>query len=122
MFEMNGMEAFTILFEAVAVFALVLIGVVVVRIGLQSRATESSPLLSVDAMVVSHRARRRGDRPGMDRSSYFVTFEMASGERLELQVGGQDFDRLAEGDRGHLMHQGMRYKGFTRQGAVDGTR
>jgi hypothetical protein len=122
MFAMNGMEVFTVLVEAIAVFVLVLIGVVLVKLLLQWRTNEAAPLLNVEAMVVSHRVRGRRNQPGMDRALYFVTFEEESGERLELQVGGQDFDQLAEGDRGHLIHQGTRFKGFSPQRAVDGPR
>jgi hypothetical protein len=53
-------------------------------------------------------------------TAYFVTFEEPSGERRELPVSGVEFGQLAEGDRGHLIHQGTRYKGFTRQRAADG--
>ena len=60
--------------------------------------------------------------PSPSTTAYFVTFEEPSGERLELMVTGREFGQLAEGDRGHLMHQGTRYKGFTRKPAVDGTR
>ena len=31
-----------------------------------------------------------------------------SGEARELQVSGSDYGQLAEGDRGHLIHQGTR--------------
>lgn len=121
------------------IFTLVVAGFVTVAVkGLsQWRANEASPLRSVDAMVVSRRTdvHRRAGSVGaaMDGSAtmamastspsssttYFVTFEEPSGERRELQVSGAEFGQLAEGDRGHLIHQGTRYKGFTRQRAVD---
>jgi len=121
MFGMDGMKSFTLLFTAIAIFVLAVIALVLVRLFLQWRANEAAPLLSVDAMVVSRRARLRNN-PGMDRSLCWVTFEQPSGERLELQVSRQDFDRLGEGDRGTLVHQGTRFKGFTPQRAVDGPR
>ena len=120
-FGINGTEVFTVLVGAIAVFVLVVMAVVGVKLFRQWRANEAAPLLSVDAMVVSQRARLRNN-PGMDRSLCWVTFEQPTGERLELQVGRQDFDRLAEGDRGTLVHQGTRFKGFTLQRAVDGPR
>jgi len=63
-----------------------------------------------------------GGMPATSSTTYYVTFEEPSGERRELQVSGQDFGQLAEGDRGHLMHQGTRFNGFTRQNVVDGPR
>ncbi|GAA1975503.1 hypothetical protein GCM10009817_14630 [Terrabacter lapilli] len=110
------------------------------------RADQAAPLRSIDAMVVSRRTDvRRSTRPiggpvagpadgsagapmaaatvaTSTSTSYFVTFEEPSGERRELQVRGRDYGQLTEGDRGHLIHQGSRYKGFTRQGTVDGIR
>ncbi|WP_374967699.1 DUF2500 domain-containing protein [Terrabacter sp. BE26] len=138
--DMSGPPTIFLLFFGV-VFTLVLAGFVTVAVkGLsQWRANEASPLRSVDAMVVSRRTdvqRRAGSAVGpMDGSgtmavastgpssstTYFVTFEEPSGERRELQVNGADFGQLAEGDRGHLIHQGTRYKGFTRQRAVEGS-
>jgi hypothetical protein len=122
------------------IFTLVIAGFVTVAVkGLsQWRANETSPLRSVDAMVVSRRTdvHRRAGSAGAptggsgttamaatgpsSSTTYFVTFEEPSGERRELQVGGAEFGQLAEGDRGHLIHQGTRYKGFSRQRAVDG--
>ena len=112
------MDPFPLLVTATAVFVLALIGLVWVKLFLQWRANEAAPLLGVDAMVVSHRARLRNN-PGMDRSLCYVTFEQPSGERLELQVSRQEYDQLAEGDRGRLVHQGTRFKGFTPHRAVE---
>ena len=138
-FDMSGTEGLVLLF--IATVGLLVVGVfgsVVVKGVSQWRANEASPLRSVDALVVSRRTdvrRRSGSTalPGADSgaptvagtpatssTTYFVTFEEPSGERRELQVSGQDFGQLAEGDRGHLMHQGTRFKGFTRQNVVDG--
>lgn len=141
MFDMSGMEGLALFFIAtVAVLVVGMFGFVVVKGVSQWRANEASPLLSVDALVVSRRTdvrRRSGSTalPGADPGSpmvggplatssttYYVTFEEPSGERRQLQVSGQDFGQLAEGDRGHLMHQGTRFKGFTRQNVVDGPR
>ncbi|GGN06121.1 hypothetical protein GCM10009721_37070 [Terrabacter tumescens] len=130
---------FLAFFGIVAAIVVAGFAFVVVKGVSQWRANEASPLRSVDALVVSRRTdvRRRsgstalpgadpgapmvGGTPATSSTTYFVTFEEPSGERRELQVSGHDFGQLAEGDRGHLMHQGTRYKGFTRQGALDGS-
>lgn len=141
MFDMSGTEGLVLLFIAtVGVLVVGVFAFVLVKGISQWRANEASPLRSVDALVVSRRtdvSRRSGSPalPGADAGSsmvtgtsatssttYFVTFEEPSGERRELQVSGRDFGQLAEGDRGHLIHQGTRFKGFTRQNAVDGPR
>ena len=132
--DMSGPPTVFLLFFGL-IFTLVIAGFVTVAVkGLsQWRANEASPLRSVDAMVVSRRTdvhRRAGsvgaptDGSGTmamaSSTTYFVTFEEPSGERRELQMSGAEFGQMAEGDRGHLIHQGTRYKGFTRQRAVDG--
>jgi hypothetical protein len=119
MFEMNGLETVVGFFiGAVGVLVAAGFGVVAVKGISQGRTNEASPLRSVDALVLSRRAdvrRRPGHEAGTSTStSYFVTFEDESGARLELPLSGAEHGQLAEGDRGHLIHQGTRYKGFTR--------
>lgn len=80
-----------------------------------------SPRLSVGAKVVSRRERyTRSSRngatgmSGFGHTSYFVTFEVQSGDRMELRMTGEEFGMLAEGDIGTLTFQGTRYLGFER--------
>ena len=86
-----------------------------------------SPRLTVDALVVTKRmdvSHRRhvnaGDHTGAHRyhtttsTFYYVTFQVESGDRMELTVGGADYGQLVEGDRGKLTFQGTRYLGFQR--------
>ena len=88
-----------------------------------------SPKLSVPAKVVSrrtavsHHHHHQGN--GMDHThpatSYYATFQVASGDRMELHVGGREYGMLAEGDFGELTFQGTRYLGFARQGVGEPT-
>lgn len=93
---------------------------------MQWNKNNHSPRLTVDATVVS----RRTDMSHHDhvsagatgangyhtttRTSYYVTFQVESGDRMELQVGGREYGMLAEGDRGRLSFQGTRYLEFER--------
>ena len=45
-------------------------------------------------------------------TTYYVTFQVDSGDRMELQMDGSAFGLLVEGDRGMLTFQGTRYLGF----------
>ena len=45
---------------------------------------------------------------------YYVTFQVQSGDRLELEVGSDEFGYLIEGDYGNLSFQGTRFLGFER--------
>ena len=79
-----------------------------------------SPRLTVEATVLAKRhdiSRRRsaGEHHHYRTfNTYYVTFEVASGDRLELQLQGQEYGLLIEGDKGRLTFQGTRYLGFER--------
>ncbi len=82
-----------------------------------------SPILTVDAKVVakrtsvSHHHHNNGSHINHHTStSYYVTFEFESGDRLELRVPHSEFGYLVEGDMGRLTFQGTKYKGFERYG------
>ena len=48
-------------------------------------------------------------------TSYYVTFELENGGRMELSVKGSEYGMLVEGDTGALSYQGTRYLGFERR-------
>lgn len=84
----------------------------------QWRQNNNSPRLTVQAVVVSKRtdvAHHSDGGMGHTHTSYYVTFQVASGDRMELHVGGSEYGMLAEGDQGELSFQGTRYLGFVRQ-------
>lgn len=94
---------------------------VVKRIG-EWNKNNHSPVLTVDAAVVSkresHSHHHHNDANGFSHTTtstrYYATFEVASGDRMELNLSGREYGMLAEGDRGKLTFQGTRYKGFER--------
>jgi len=47
-------------------------------------------------------------------TSYYVTFQVDSGDRMELHMSGQEYGMLVEEDKGNLTFQGTRYLGFER--------
>lgn len=87
-----------------------------------------SEILTVPAKIVAKRTKvsqhqqpNAGDATGahgftvMSSTSYYVTFELENGERMELSVKGPEYGMLAEGDTGALSYQGTRYLGFERK-------
>lgn len=75
-----------------------------------------SPVLTVPAEVVAKRTKTSGGSGDSSASTwYFVTFQVQSGDRIELGVNGSEFGMLAEADLGMLTFQGTRYKGFERK-------
>ena len=85
-----------------------------------SRKNANSPRLTVWARVVDKRDHvTRGHRSsgGMNTygyTYYYVTFEVQSGDRMELSVPENEFGLLVVGDEGTLFFQGTQYLGFQR--------
>ena len=83
----------------------------------------NSPRLTVPATVVSKRKdvshHHHGGADGHSHmhtsTTYYVTFQVESGDRMELRMAGREYGMLAEGDKGMLSFQGTRYLGFERQ-------
>jgi heme/copper-type cytochrome/quinol oxidase subunit 2 len=79
-----------------------------------------SPRLTVPATVVAKRTNvsRHHHHNNMHHTThsttYYVTFQVQSGDRMELHVTGQEYGLLEEGDQGSLSFQGTRYLGFER--------
>lgn len=103
----------------VLVFALIIAQAV--RGAKQWNKNNNSPVLTVDATVVAKRGDVHHHHGGgvneMHHTSttYYVTFEVSSGDRIEFQIADQEYGMLVEGDVGKLTFQGTRYLEFTRQ-------
>lgn len=77
-----------------------------------------SPRLTVDATVVSKRqntSHHHHNNHMSHSTTYYVTFQVESGDRMELHVSGMEYGMLVEGDYGKLTFQGTRYLEFVRQ-------
>ncbi|MGE7933038.1 DUF2500 domain-containing protein [Viridibacillus arvi] len=75
----------------------------------------ASPILTVPAEVITKRSKTSGGSGDTSAStSYYTTFEVQSGDRIELPLSGREYGMLVEGDLGLLTFQGTRYKGFER--------
>ncbi len=76
---------------------------------------QSSPIQSELVRVVAKRTEVSGGGGDFSaRTSYYLTFEFESGDRIEFGVKGQDFGMIAEGDVGVLNYQGTQFNSFTR--------
>lgn len=85
----------------------------------QWNKNNKSPRLTVAAKVVAKRTdvtmHHNPDMHTHYHSTWFyVTFEVESGDRMELSVGGHEYGLLVEGDCGRLSFQGTRFLGFER--------
>lgn len=85
------------------------------------RLTVPAKIVAKRTKVSQHQQPNAGDATGahgftvMSSTSYYVTFELENGERMELSVKGPEYGMLAEGDIGTLSYQGTRYLGFERK-------
>lgn len=89
----------------------------------QWNRNNNSPRLTVNARVINKRTQMgyRRHRGASDHyhthsyTNYFVTFEVESGDRMELEVTGEESGLMIEGDTGLLTFQGTRFLGFERK-------
>lgn len=87
---------------------------------MQWNRNNKQPLLTVDSRIVSKRSEVTHSHQPDDnissrtRTSYYLTFEVESGDRMEFLVNGNEFGICAEGDEGRLSFQGTRYYKFER--------
>lgn len=85
----------------------------------------NSPRLTVSARIVAKRQNttyqnhpNAGDTSGAHgyhttcSTTYYVTFQVESGDRIEMSVSGSEYGKLTEGDEGKLTFQGTRYLQF----------
>jgi len=115
--EFNTMHTFgTIFIGAVFVIIAVTIGYAIIS-GLRSwSSNNASPLLTLHSTVVAKRTNVSGGAGDTGTStSYFLTFELDNGERMEFRVSGSDYGRIVEQDQGMLTFQGTRFKHFERE-------
>jgi len=119
----SGFTVFGIMFTLVFILVFGMFIVIAVKGISQWNKNNHSPRLTVPASVVakrtnvSHHHHNHGNT-GMHHTTrsttYYVTFQVESGDRMELHVAGHEFGVLIEGDRGKLTFQGTRYLGFER--------
>ena len=119
MLYMGGFRMFEIMFFIVFLLFLGFFIVTIVRSIGEWNKNNHSPRLTVPATIVTKRTNVTHHHTGETHhthtsTSYYVTFQVESGDRMELQVSGKEYGLLVEGDRGTLSFQGTRYLSFER--------
>ena len=118
-----GFGMFQIMFTLVFIMVFGMFIVIAVKGISQWNKNNNSPRLTVPAKVVakrtnvSHHHHNHGAgsmHHSTHSTSYYVTFQVESGDRMELHMAGHEFGLLVEGDSGKLTFQGTRYLGFER--------
>ena len=117
-----GFDMFGIMFTLVFVLVIGTFIVTAVRGISQWNKNNNSPRLTVPALVVAkrtnvtrhHHGGTNGHHHHHTSTTYYVTFQVESGDRMELHMTGNEYCMLVEGDQGNLSFQGTRYLGFER--------
>ena len=96
-----------------------------IKNGIQWNKNNNSPVLTVMAKIVAkretvqhHHGNNLNDmhhHTSYTDYTYFATFEVESGDRIELRVPNKEYGILIYGDSGKLTFQGTRYKEFIRE-------
>ena len=112
---------FEILFSLAFFAVLAVILVTAVRGLLQWNQNNHSPRLTVPAVVAAKRTATThshhntgGAAHVTSSTTYYATFQVESGDRMELSIPDRDYGYLVEGDRGSLTFQGTRFLSFNR--------
>ena len=122
-----GFGIFEVIFALVFILVIFVFVLTFIKGISQWNKNNNSPRLTVPATVVAkrinvsyHRHANVGDASGThgfhrsSSTSYYVTFQFESGDRMEMNVSGYEYGLLVEGDCGKLSFQGTRYLGFER--------
>ena len=72
----------------------------------------NSPRLTVSARIVAKRQNTTYQNHPTSSTTYYVTFQVESGDIIEMSVSGSEYGKLTEGDEGKLTFQGTRYLQF----------
>ena len=105
-----GFGMFQFMFTLVFVIVIGTFIVTAVKGISQWNKNNNSPRLTVPALVVAKRTNvsrhRHGGANGHHHyhtsTTYYVTFQVESGDRMELHVDGSEYGMLVEGDQGNL--------------------
>ena len=112
-----GFQMHSIMFTVMFLLAMGIIVSNLIRSGKQWKKDNDSPRLTVPVTVVAKRhedIRRRNGKHTTHRTNYYATFQFESGDRLELELEGNEYGLIVEGDRGNLTFQGSRFLKFER--------
>ncbi len=125
----NGIDGmmFRIIPVIVGIGFVFVFGTIIVRVirgATQWKKNNASPILTVEAKLVTKRSDVKHYHTGTDNmhhmsssTTYYATFEVDSGDRMEFEVRDTEYGMLVENDTGMLTFQGTRYLGFERSGS-----
>ncbi|MBQ8201820.1 MAG: DUF2500 domain-containing protein [Clostridia bacterium] len=98
-----------------AILLLMLVAKVTSMVNVEAREGRK-PVYNMEAVVKGKRTLVEADteNPAIPKTRYFVTFHKRDGNRIEMEVPGEDYGLAAEGDEGILVYQGDEFIVFKR--------
>lgn len=102
--------AFTLVPLMIGAVFVFIISQIVIK-GVKYAGDKGKPIIPTQAKVVDKRTHVRGDHAF---TTYYATFELENGERLELEIPSNKIGYIVEGDHGILSFQGELFVSFTR--------
>lgn len=119
-----GFDSFSVMFTLIFLIVILTFVVNIVSNLREWSNNNKQPILDVDCKVISKRVNvvshaghtdaNGYHHHGSSSTSYYITFQFESGDRLEFEVNGKDYGVIVENDYGVLKFQGSRFLGFSR--------
>ena len=89
-----------------AILLLMLVAKLTGRVNVEEKQGRK-PVYNIQATVKGKRTLIEADPaiPGVPKTRYFLTFHKRDGNRVEMEVPGEDYGLAAEGDEGVLVYE-----------------
>ena len=89
-----------------AILLLMLVAKLTGRVNVEEKQGRK-PMYNIQATVKGKRTLIEADpeNPGVPKTRYFLTFHKRDGNRVEMEVPGEDYGLAAEGDEGVLVYE-----------------
>lgn len=103
------------MFNIVPIFIGIVAFIIIVQVlreGVSYANSKAQPIVPVDAKVIEKRTYVSGGEH--THTTYYATFELENGSRMEFKIPRDEVGLLIEGDQGVLEFQGDLYCSFKR--------
>lgn len=112
-FYSDGFSIFNIMFVIIPLIIFGTIAFIVIKGVSTWMSNNASPVREEEVTVIGKRIQVWGGSNNTSAStSYYITFELANGERIELRVKGSTYGACKEDETGLLTFQGTRFTSF----------
>lgn len=115
--EVDFLNITKIMFFIVVIIAIIIFGITiknVLKSARKDKNNKKAPTIVTEAKVITKRSQNIFMKDVAGSTIYYVTFQVVGGDRIELNLSGQDYGMLAEGDCGKLSFKGTSFIDFIR--------